>query len=236
MRSTASAFLAVVLAAPAAWAQAAGGGSTPSEEPVSGSITMRDVAIEILPEPPPPGETIQVPEGWWRIESGEAEPGATGSYSVVKAMPPAPPASAAAPAPAPPPAAAAPAAPTPAPAAAQPAPPPSAEFVGSVVEQERCFREKEAYAHELFRIAGIWYFDRPLELIEGLQETPGIALSPWVRFNLFGLAAGGPLVSAVGVDPVRPVGWDEGLRWAAEDLIDCIRTGASNAPAPRFEH
>ncbi|HEY0840357.1 MAG TPA: hypothetical protein VGD74_09245, partial [Vulgatibacter sp.] len=89
MRPTAMAFLAAVLAAPAAWAQAAGEGSAPAEEPVSGTITMRDARIEILPEPPPPGETIRVPEGWWRIESGEEEPGATGSYSVVKSMPPA---------------------------------------------------------------------------------------------------------------------------------------------------
>lgn len=233
MRSMALAFLAAVLAAPSAWAEGPGEGSAPppSGEEVSGSITMRDATIEILPEPPPPGETIRVPSGWWRIESGEEEePGATGSFSVVRSTPPAPAPPAAAPAPAPqPPAAAAP--PYPA-----PAPPPSTAVVGSAAEQERCFNEKEAYASALFRIAGIWYFDRPLELIEGLQESPGLALSPWVRFNLFGLAAGGPMVSAVGVDPVRPVGWDEGLRWAAEDLIDCIRQGWSNAPPPFFEH
>ena len=112
----------------------------------------------------------------------------------------------------------------------------NAPYPGSVVSREPCFNEREAYAQNLFRIAGIWYFDRPLELIEGIEETPGLSWSPWVRFNLFGLPTGGPLVSAVGVDPVRPVGWDEGLRWAAEDLIDCVRQGWSNAPPPFFDH
>jgi len=222
MRSTALACALAALAASAA-ARAEEPGTATAEEPVSGTITSREAATEILPEPPAPGETIQTPEGWWRIESGEEEPGATGSLTVMRV-----------------------AAPVPAPVAPEAAPPPpappppgevaAAPYPGSAVEQERCFDEKEAYASELFRIAGIWYFDRPLELIEGLQETPGLSLSPWVRFNVFGLSTGGPLVSAVGVDPVRPVGWDEGLRWAAEDLIDCIRQGWSNAAPPFFEH
>ncbi|HWV38960.1 MAG TPA: hypothetical protein VN033_10850 [Vulgatibacter sp.] len=222
MRSTALACALAVLAAHAARAQEEGG--SPAEEPVSGSITSREAATEILPEPPPVGRTIRTPHGWWRIESGEAEPGATGSFTAMRVPAPAPPAApeARAPAEAPPPA--------PAPEA------PPAPYPGSAAEGQRCFDEKEAYSRELFRIAGIWHFDRPLELVEGLEATPGLSLSPWVRFNVFGLATGGPLVSAVGVDPVRPVGWDEGLRWAAEDLIDCIRRGWSNAAPPFFEH
>lgn len=225
MRSTALACALAALAASVA-ARAEDAETAPAEEPVSGIINSREAATEILPEPPSPGETIRTPEGWWRIESGEVEPGATGSLTVMRVA-------ASVPAPATP---VAPQAVPPPPVPAPPAEVAAAPYPGSSVEQERCFDEKEAYASALFRIAGIWYFDRPLELIEGLAETPGLSLSPWVRFNVFGLSTGGPLVSAVGVDPVRPVGWDEGLRWAAEDLIDCVRQGWSDAAPPFFEH
>ncbi|AKU90109.1 hypothetical protein [Vulgatibacter incomptus] len=206
---------------------------------VSGTISSREATTEILPAPPPVGETIQIPGGWYRIESGPEEPGATGSLTVMKVPFPKPVAPAApARAPAAPPAPAQPAAPSEAYPYSQPyaeAYPPASAYPPAL-EEQRCWMEKEAYARELFRIAGIWYYERPLELIQGVEETPGLALSPWIRFNLFGLATGGPLVSAVGVDPIRPVGWDEGLRWAADDLIQCIRWGYSDASYVPFDY
>lgn len=84
-----------------------------------------------------------------------------------------------------------------------------------------CYEEQEAYTKELFRIAGIDSFDHSLALLQILGETPG--LSPWVRFNLFGAPFLGPTNGVSWIDPVRPIAWDEGLRWAAKDLTACVR-------------
>ncbi len=214
-------FVLIALAAAALLAPAAGQAEETAaslavpnpNEPVSGRIQSHGATTEILGEPPAVGVTIQLPNGWYRIESGPEpdESAGTGSFSVVKteAIAAAPPTTT----PPPPPALAPP--PTIEPLPVQPVPVAAAET--------RCYAEKERYVSELFRIAGIWYFEHPLDLLEALEETPGLSLSPWVRFNLFGLAAGGPLFDGVGVQPVRPVGWDNDLRWVAEDLIACIR-------------
>lgn len=84
-----------------------------------------------------------------------------------------------------------------------------------------CYAEQEAYTRELFRMAGIDSFDHPLALLQILGETPG--LSPWVRFNIFGAPFLGPTNGVSWIDPVRPIAWDEGLRWAAKDLTACVR-------------
>jgi len=182
------------------------------EGPVSGRITTPDATVEILPGPPPVGERVDRYGGWYRIESGPEEPGPTGSFSVMPAQDPAPvaeePAVRAAPREA---------VPEPRRVRARPA----GEEQRLISPDDACYAQKERVAKELFRIAGIWSFDRPLEWVEVLQQHPALSLSPWVRFNLFGLAVGGPLGVGAGVDPIRALGWDEGLRWAADDLLDC---------------
>lgn len=180
------------------------------EGPVSGRITTDDATIEILPGPPKVGERIEIPGGWYRIESGAEEPGPTGSFSVVATEELAPVSEAPGEG---------------APAYRQeyaPAAGPAGEEQRLISFDDACYPQKEKVARELFRIAGIWYFDRPLEWVEALQQHPALSLSPWVRFNLFGLAVGGPLGIGAGVDPIRALGWDEGLRWSANDLLDCL--------------
>jgi len=191
----------------------------------AGVITSEHGWIEILPEAPPPGTTIRLPEGWIRVESAPPDetPG-SGSFGVIASEALAqrpPPGIRTEPQPglragpsyrerAAPPRAA----PEDAPAARNRA---AAEALGP------CYEEREAYVRELFRIAGLERVDRPLALLEGLAATPG--LSPWVRFNLFGIPSGG-LPSGPGVtwiDPVRPLAWDDGLRWVAKDLEACMR-------------
>lgn len=194
-----------------------------NEEGVSGVISSEGARTEILPEPPPVGARVEIPGGWYRVESGETEEGATGSLSVVATPPPAAPAPQQQATPQPP-------AMPQEQATAQHAPPPAAPQRPTSSLERPCFAEKNRYAKELFRIAGIWSFEHPLALIEALEDTPGLSLSPWVRFNLFGLGAGGPLVSPVGVDPIRPLGWDEGLRWAADDLVRCATRSRSGGP------
>jgi len=191
--------------------------------------------VEILPEAPPPGTTIELREGWIRVESApdDEEPG-SGSFGVIhsealaqrpddrvrtvpqpglragpgyrEAEPP---------------------------RHREPAGPPALrdepqdrralrdELVARDAGLGPCYVEREKYVKELFRIAGIeGEVDHPLALLAALGDTPG--LSPWVRFNLFGLPGGGPW-GASWIDPVRPLAWDDGLQWVARDLERCMR-------------
>lgn len=165
-------------------------------------------------EPLPEGEEILVKGGWIRIEKKGAE--RKGTYSVVSSS-----------------------------ASAyegealeerqdararrvEARPPPERADGGQAYRKKtlRCPKEKEAYLRELFRIAGINTIDVPfpLELLQALEETPGVLnLAPSLPLAWAGVpvAAGG-----IGVDPIRALGWDEGLRWAAEDLVRCNRNAS----------
>lgn len=166
---------------------------------------------------PPPGETVHLREGWYRVEPpGTPQEGFVGTLET------------------------GPQPRRPTPREAAPAKPRERLAPGARLEElpeERppprraraldCEREQARYMEELFRIAGIWHFPEALVLVQTLDATPGLMTqTPWLRFDLFGLASAGSWVgSPVGVDPIRPLGWDEGLRWAARDLVACWSPG-----------
>lgn len=221
------ALLGVALAALPAAAQPAAGtppASPPAEEPggpVGGEIRTDGATSEILPEPPPVGQTVTTPEGWYRVEAAPArDTEATGSLSVVPAAVFAPPAPPAAPAPAGARAGAAPAAPPATAAAPAEAPAVEVSFETAPVE-DPCRDEKDRYLARLLDYLEIRDVEHPLSLLEGIGELPaGTGLGPFVRLSLFGIPGGGPVT----VDPVRPLAWDLELRSIARDLAACVET------------
>ncbi|WP_373045826.1 hypothetical protein [Vulgatibacter sp.] len=223
MRATITFGLVAAVALPAAAAEAKG------KDGSSGVISGEWGYVEILPEAPPAGTTIQLREGWIRVESApdDEEPG-SGSFGVVtsEAMG---------------------LTPTQAPGVrTEPQPglragpgypqyeEPRRDYRrrrqqqaptegGGAPDPGACYEERESYVKELFRIAGIEDVEHPLALIEGLNNTPG--LSPWVRFNLFGLPYGGPgpWTGVTWIEPLRPLAWDDGVQYAARELSECMR-------------
>lgn len=212
---------------------------TLEEGPSAGTILASESGwVEFLPDAPPAGTTLTLPEGWIRVESvpDDEEPGG-GSFGVISAevlagaapivaqqMPPEGQRSQRGPMPR-----------QGEPPTYEPRPeePQGYEAPADVPTWDDsmgyatgpavgpCYEEQEAYTKELFRMAGIDSFDHPLALLQILGETPG--LSPWVRFNIFGAPFLGPTNGVSWIDPVRPIAWDEGLRWAAKDLTACVR-------------
>jgi hypothetical protein len=217
MRATIAFTLAASVAVPAA-----------AEETASGVIAGEWGYVEILPEAPPPGKTLQLREGWIRVESApeDEEPG-SGSFGVISSealtqvqdrprvrTEPQPGLRAA------------PARPGQRPQPGYPPAPQSREGARAQAEAPAelgpCYEEREEYAKRLLEIAGIEDVEHPLALLEGLNGTPG--LSPWVRFNLFGLPTGGPWGGVIaGVEPVRPLAWDDDLQYVARQLSACMR-------------
>lgn len=186
--------VAVAVAAPAA---AAG--------PTGGEIRADGASVVVTPAPPGPGQTVQVPEGWYRVESAgdedEDEGGATGSLTVlageVLAL--------AAPAPAPP----------------APPQPPVALATRDPFERS-CGELRDAYLKQLLRMAGITSVDRPAAFLRNLQGGDQGALSPWVRFNMFGLPLAGPWgANVAGVPVLQPLAWDFELQRIAAELERC---------------
>ncbi|HLV60052.1 MAG TPA: hypothetical protein VKY51_01475 [Fredinandcohnia sp.] len=160
-------------------------------------------------EPPRPGETVALPEGWYRIEPPDAPPvGFVGTLEVGKG----PEAPARAPSPPSPP-------PSPSPS---PSPPPPRDVA--------CREERARYLEELFRMAGIWDAPWALDLVEALGAPP-LSLGPLLRFDLFGQVTAGPfLAHAPGVDPFRPLGWDMELRHAGRELAACYAQARTSRP------
>lgn len=237
-------------AGPASAADGKGESASRADAPRAGTILAGESGwVEFLPEAPPAGTTIRLKEGWIRVESvpDDEEPGG-GSFGVISSEV----FTSAAPSPEPareqrqvvqqpvrspqerplranesptplyeqedevPP-------PSPKDQRAYAAPTPLQHTPEGALATGACHEEQEAYVRELFRMAGIWDFDHPVALLMALGETPG--LSPWIRWNLFGAPFLGP-TSGVGVswtDPVRPIAWDDELRWAAKDLTACVR-------------
>ena len=204
------------------------------ENATDGVISGEWGYVEILPEAPPPGATIEMREGWIRVESApdDEEPG-SGSFGVIhsevlaqrrddrlRTVPQ-------------PGLRAGPGYERDEPRERVQADEPALrdepqdrralreELVAREAGLGPCYVEREKYVKELFRIAGIdTEVEHPLALLEALGSTPG--LSPWVRFNMFGMPGGGPW-GATWIDPVRPLAWDDGLQWAGRDLERCMR-------------
>lgn len=223
MRASIAFTLAASVAVPAA-----------AEETSNGVIAGEWGYVEILPEAPPAGTTIQLREGWIKVESvpEDEEPG-SGSFGVITTE-----ALAQAPRVRTEPQPGLRAAPVRPGERPQPGYPPSREpreaqppraraqeqraQAAAPSELGPCYEQREAYAKRLLEIAGIEDVEHPLALLEALNGTPG--LSPWVRFNLFGLPTGGPWGGAVaGVEPLRPLAWDDDLQYVARELSACMR-------------
>ncbi len=169
----------------------------------AGRIVSDEGQTEILSRPLRAGDTIELPEGFLRIEEDGPEDGAVGSFTVVSAEafgevgPVAPPAAAGA--------AVAPTeatADTSAAAAGEPASPrrPAARD---------CRAERGRYLAELWRLSGIEVAS-PDALIEGLEGPGG---GPRAGFFWFALAT----------DPFRPLAWSSELRDRANALARCVR-------------
>lgn len=154
------------------------------------------------------GETVRRPEGWFRIEPpGTPEEGFIGALEVEG--------------------------PGLAPAEEAPAAPAAPEVTPRAMglrapARYPCHQERARYWEELFRMAGIWDAPWALDLLEALDLPPN-SLSPWVRFNLFGQVTGG--AHLVGVDPLRPLAWDQELRYVARQLAACHRIHMAEHPS-----
>lgn len=151
----------------------------------------------VAAEAPRPGETVTLPEGWYRIEPPDTpDVGFVGTLEVGK--------------------------PYPFPKGeALPSPPPTPYPTMAPRAAEPCREERARYVEELFRMAGIWYAPWALDLVEALGVAP-LSLTPWVRFDLYGqTSAGSHLAFAPGVDPFRPLAWDQELRHVGRQLADC---------------
>jgi hypothetical protein len=201
------------LGAAAAPAQAPAGKAPVAKRPARNVQQTAPGGQETVPSGPQPGETVMLNEGWYRVEPrGIPQEGFVGALEVGPAALPPPQVRQEAPLRQP---------------AEESSQPGWESQRGWEAQAPRCRQEQARYLQELFRIAGIWYYPEALDLVEALGAIPGVETgTPWLRFNFFGLASAGAWTgSAVGVDPIRPLGWDEGLRWAAKDLVACWTRG-----------
>jgi hypothetical protein len=167
-----------------------------------GRIESDEGRVEILGKRYRIGETIELPEGFLRVEEAGPEDGQVGSFSVV-AMRVAPRAEA-----------------EPA-EQLQPRPvQPSSEEREATGDLQRagpaaarsaeCSPQRTAYLAELMRLSGI-EISSPAALMEGLGAGEG----PDLGFYWFALQT----------DPFRPLAWSSELRSRAEALTRCVRGG-----------
>jgi hypothetical protein len=188
------------LCAGATWAE-------PARAPAAGRIESDEGRVEILGRALKAGDTIQLPEGYLRVEEDGDEEREVGSFSIVPARTPEVRVDVAAAEPEPSAGSegtasgAAVEAPPPAPAGAPGAP--SARALAS------CRAERSAYLAELWRLSGI-EVSSPSDLLEGLE---GPADGPRAGFFWFALQT----------DPFRPLAWSSELRARAEALSRCVR-------------
>lgn len=159
-------------------------------------------------EGPAPGETIHIDEGWYRIEpEGTPEEGFVGTLEVEEEeeRPP---------------------------ERETEASPPRSSHPKYELPETSCREERARYLQELFRMAGIWDAPWALDFVEALEARES-SLSPWLRFNLFGQVEGGSAFALPpGIDPFRPLAWDQELRYAAEALASCERSRHSSVTRP----
>jgi hypothetical protein len=178
--------------------------AAPAAPRAEGRIDSDQGRLELLGEPVRVGETIELPEGYIRVEEQGTEDRNVGSFSVVPARSMTPTASALAAQPAGSRGALAgsPGAPSPSPEDAA-----SARFV-RVRGDGPCRAERSAYLKDLWKMSGIEVSD-PDALLLGLEGEQGAAAG----FYWFALAT----------DPFRPLAWSSDLRARAEALARCVR-------------
>ena len=167
-----------------------------SEPPrAEGRIDAGDAQVEILGRPYRVGETIQLPEGFLRVEEAGPEDEEIGSFTVVPASSPTSLAVAVATAGAP---AAAPAAIP----AGEPFPPPRPGAAP-------CRAERAAFLAEIWKGSGIEVEDPEglLEAFEGSEGNPDLAT----------------LWFALSTDAFRPLAWSSDARGRANALARCMR-------------
>lgn len=196
MRSLAVA-LALAAALPAAAQQAA-----------AGAVRADRAAVEILP-PRAGASELRTPEGFLRVEGGMigASSGTFGVY----------------------PAGAygagtstggvtggaygAGARPPPPSVAAAPQPQPELAPAGPPAGLERCRPERTRYLRRLLYFVGI-DVDDPLALVDGIAGAPGAASGSFL-FTAYGALGG--------LEPLRPLAWDQELRSLGRELAACQR-------------
>lgn len=178
-----------------------------AEGPSEGTIDAGEARVEVLGKPVRVGETIELPEGFIRVEEAGTEDQQVGSFSVVPAA-----SLRATAATRTAPAAEIPTAEPPAPAAT---PGVGAEALAegpiavSGAPDPACRAERNAYLRELWKLSGIDVKDADA-LLEGLE---GAGHGPRTGFYWFALAT----------DAFRPLAWSSDLRDRAEALERCVR-------------
>ncbi|HVI96049.1 MAG TPA: hypothetical protein VM753_18680 [Anaeromyxobacter sp.] len=166
-----------------------------SEPPrAEGRIEAGDARVEILGRPYRVGETIQLPEGYLRVEEAGPEDEEVGSFTVVPASEPTSLAAAVAAARAP--------AGMPGAVPEEPPPPPLPAAI-------RCRAERAAFLAEIWKGSGIEVQDPEalLEAFEGAGDNPDLA----------------KLWFALSTDAFRPLAWSSDARGKAKALSRCVR-------------
>ena len=164
----------------------------------AGAVRADRAAVEVLP-PRAGASEVRTPEGFLRVEGGTIGAG-SGSFGVYPAGAYAGAAHLAGARPPPPPA-----------AAAQPPRRELADAGAPGPDLDRCRAERTRYLRRLLYFAGI-DVDDPLALLDGLAGVPGVAAGPFL-FTVYG-----PLQ---GVEPLRPLAWDQELRSLGRELAAC---------------
>lgn len=193
------------LCAGATWAE-------PARAPAAaGRIESDEGRVEILGRALKAGDTIQLPEGYLRVEEDGDEEREVGSFSIVPARAPEARVDVAAAEPEPEPERAAGSEGTASGAAVEAAPSAPAGTPGAPSARAfaSCRAERSAYLAELWRLSGI-EVSSPSDLLEGLE---GPADGPRAGFFWFALQT----------DPFRPLAWSSELRARAEALSRCVR-------------
>lgn len=189
---------------------AMGFGHARADDEAAGTITSDQSTIEILGSN---GEReIRTPEGFIRVEPGQAPEEGTGSFSIVQASEFGEEADAD-PSPAPP--------PPPAVRELRPGPA-TASWRHVAVERsgiadtaapqpgpDPCQEQRARYARRLLRSAGV-DVDDPVALMQGLAGPGAYGSDILTSGYLF-----------TGLDPIRPLAWDMELRSIARDLATC---------------
>jgi len=208
MRSLAPTFTAATVLAlsAAATAGAQARAPAPPASASAGRIESDEGRVEILGRTLRAGDTIELPEGFLRVEEDGREDRQIGSFTVVAARNE-PPASAADGSAAPG------AAPGEGAAAHDAAGPLAARPAAGAPSRTTpdCRAQRSAYLAELLRLSGV-EVSSPADLIEGLD---GSASGPAAGFYWFALQT----------DPFRPLAWSSELRSRAEALTRCVRGG-----------
>jgi hypothetical protein len=179
------------------------------EEPseVAARIETDDGTIEIIQ--PHHGRVIETPEGYLRIEEGpDLDEGVQGSFGTYHATPVEPAAVSRI-------------------AVTSVEPPPAPVTVGPdglvdtsapTAGADPCHAQRERYFRRLLQMSGV-YVDRPLELLDGLAGPGRVGANVLVTGYL-----------SPGVDPLKPLAWDQELRSLGRDLAVCQTRVATARP------